>query len=55
MQFAEPHPFPERGSPTTLNASGQQSYDGRSCRIPSSGSTADGKTCAFMVNQLHAR
>jgi len=33
MRFGEPHPFPETGSPTTLSASGQQSYKGRSCRI----------------------
>ena len=32
MWFGEPHPFPERGSPTRLRASGQQSYEGRSCR-----------------------
>ena len=33
MWFGEPHPFPERGSPTGLSASGQQSYEGWSCRI----------------------
>ena len=32
MWFGEPHPFPERGSPTRLGASGQQSYEGWSCR-----------------------
>ena len=32
MWFAEPHPFPERGSPTGLSASGQQSYEGWSYR-----------------------
>jgi hypothetical protein len=32
MWFGEPHPFPERGSPTRLSASGQQSYKGWSCR-----------------------
>jgi len=32
MWFGEPHPFPERGSPTRLSASGQQSYEGWSCR-----------------------
>jgi len=32
MWFAEPHPFPERGSPTRLSASGQQSYEGWSYR-----------------------
>ena len=32
MWFGEPHPFPERGSPTKLSASGQQSYEGCSCR-----------------------
>ena len=34
MWFGEPHPFPERGSPTRLSASGQRSYEGWSCRIP---------------------
>jgi len=38
MWFAEPHPFPEGGSPTRLNASGQQSYEGWSCRVPTLGS-----------------
>jgi len=33
MWFGEPHPFPERGSPTRLSASGQESYEGWSCRI----------------------
>ena len=33
MWFGEPHPFPERGSPTRLSASGQQSYEGWSCRL----------------------
>ena len=33
MWFGEPHPFPERGSPTRLSASGQQSYKGWSCRV----------------------
>ena len=33
MWFGEAHPFPERGSPTRLSASGQQSYKGWSCRI----------------------
>jgi len=33
MWFGEPHPFPERGSPTGLSASGQQSYEVRSCRL----------------------
>ena len=28
MWFGEPHPFPERGSPTRLGAWGQQSYEG---------------------------
>jgi len=28
MWFGEPHPFPERGSPTGLSATGQQSYEG---------------------------
>jgi len=32
MWFGEPLPFPERGSPTRLCASGQQSYKGWSCR-----------------------
>ena len=32
MWFGEPHPFPERGSPTRLSALGQQSYEGWSCR-----------------------
>jgi len=32
MWIGEPHPFPERGSPTGLSASGQQSYEGGSCR-----------------------
>jgi len=32
MWFGEPHPFPERESPTRLSASGQQSYEGWSCR-----------------------
>jgi len=35
MSFGEPHPFPERGSPTRLSESGQQSYEGRSCRLSS--------------------
>ena len=33
MWFGEPHPFPERGSPTGLSTSGQQSYEGWSCRL----------------------
>jgi len=33
MWFGEPHPFPERGSPTGLSASEQQSYEGWSCRM----------------------
>ena len=33
MWFDEPHPFPERGSPTRLGASGQQSYEGRSYKV----------------------
>ena len=33
MWFGEPHPFPERGSPARLRASGQQSYEGWSCRV----------------------
>jgi len=33
MWFGEPNPFPRRGSPTRLSASGQQSYEGWSCRI----------------------
>ena len=33
MRFGEPHPFPKRGSPTRLSASGQQSYEGWSCRL----------------------
>jgi hypothetical protein len=32
MWFGEPHPFPERGSPTILSASGQKRYKGWSCR-----------------------
>jgi len=32
MRFGEPHPFPVSGSPTGLSASGQQSYEGWSCR-----------------------
>jgi len=32
MSFGEPHPFPERGSPTRLSTSGRQSYEGWSCR-----------------------
>ena len=32
MCFGEPHPFPERRSPTRLSASGQRSYEGWSCR-----------------------
>jgi len=32
MWFGEPHPFPERGSPNRLSASGQQNYKGWSCR-----------------------
>jgi len=32
MWFGEPHPFPERGSPTGLSASEQRSYKGWSCR-----------------------
>ena len=35
MWFGEPHPFPERGSPTELSTSGQQSYEGWSYRISS--------------------
>jgi len=31
MLFGEPHPFPERGSPTRLSTSGQQSFKGWSC------------------------
>jgi len=33
MWFGEPHPFSERGSPTGMSASGQQSYEGWSCRV----------------------
>ena len=33
MWFGEPHPFPERGSPTRLSVSGQQNYKGWSCSI----------------------
>ena len=33
MRFSVPHSFPERGSPTGLSASEQQSYEGRSCII----------------------
>ena len=33
MWFGEPHPFPERGSPTKLSASGEQRYEGWSCRL----------------------
>jgi len=33
MWFGEPHPFPERGSPTKLRMSGQQSYKGWPCRV----------------------
>jgi len=33
MWFGEPHPFPERGSPTRLSASGQQRYEGWSCIV----------------------
>jgi hypothetical protein len=32
MWFGEPHPFPERGSPTLLSTSGQQRYEGWWCR-----------------------
>ena len=32
MWFGEPHPFPERGSPTGLGVWRQQSYEGWSCR-----------------------
>jgi len=35
MWFGEPHPFPERGSPTRLSTSGLKSYTGWSCRTPS--------------------
>ena len=31
--MGESHPFPERGSPNRLSASGQQSYEGWSCRV----------------------
>ena len=31
MWFGEPHPFPERGSPTILGMSGLQRYEGWSC------------------------
>jgi len=31
--FGEPHPFPERGSPTSLSASVQQRYEGWSFRM----------------------
>jgi len=33
MCFGEPHPFPERGSPTRLSASGKQSYEGWFWRV----------------------
>ena len=36
MWFGEPHPFPKRGSPTRLSVSGQQSYEGWSCRVRNS-------------------
>jgi hypothetical protein len=29
----EPHPYPERSSPTTLSTSGHSSYKGRSCIV----------------------
>ena len=32
MWFGEPHPFPERGSPTILSTSGQQRYKGWWCK-----------------------
>jgi len=40
MWFSEPHPFPERGSPTRLSTSGQQSYKGWSCRTVFTQTTA---------------
>ena len=33
MRIGEPHPFPERGSPTRRSASGQQSYKGETCSL----------------------
>jgi hypothetical protein len=33
MWFGEPHPFPERGSPTILSMSGKQRYEGWSCTL----------------------
>jgi hypothetical protein len=33
MWLGEPHPFPERGSPTILSTLGQQRYEGRSCKL----------------------
>ena len=57
MWFGEPHPFPERGSPTRLSASRQQSYEGWSCRIYSATWRFYSKVqsrgmCAFLVNVL---
>ena len=33
MWFGEPHPSPERSSPTRLSTSGQTKYKGWSCRV----------------------
>jgi len=48
MWFGESHPFPERGSPTSLSASGQQSYTGWSCRFVLSNYFFFRKSCRFL-------
>ena len=35
IRFAEPHPYPERNSPTVLSSSGHIRYKVRSCTNPS--------------------
>ena len=49
MWFGEPQPFPERGSPTGLSTSGQQSYEGWAFR------RAIGICHASYVDRLLAR
>ena len=55
MWFGEPHPSPVRGSPTRLSASGQQGYEGWSCRPKYSNITSvfrcfNSRTCALTPN-----
>jgi len=57
MWFGEPHPFPERGLPTRLSASGQQSYDGWSCIVSmgvGSNNAAEQRYCSVAPSAVSA-